>query len=176
MIRVVVLDWRQLADLSSGELQSALLAELDTVMGGLSDQEEDELLAGLPAPLRVMWVLSWLDFEVTQGSLLAYFSNSHGRHVAQAVQALCDIGAVGMAGVVREAVESVAGVGGEWAALRDQMSQQPEYAVVRPYVGLSNAERLEELTAQYWTVADEENWGDKLDAFLSKAVEAEARR
>ena len=68
-IRVVVLDWRELSGLSSGELQAALLAELDVVMAGHSYQEEDELLPRLPAPLRVMLVLSWLEFEVTQGSL-----------------------------------------------------------------------------------------------------------
>lgn len=97
MIPVMGLDWRQLAGLPSGELQSALLAELDTVMGGLSD--------------------------------------------------------------------------------RDEMNRQPESRWFdKPYVGLSNAGRLEELTVQHWTIADEEKLGDKLDAFLSKAVEVEARR
>ncbi len=176
-IRVVVLDWRELSGLSSGELQAALLAELDVVMAGHSYQEEDELLARLPVPLRVMWVLSWLDFEVTQGSLLAYFSNTPGRHAAQAVQALRDIGAAGMADVVMRAAESVTAASEEWAARRDEMNRQPEHSVVRPYVALSNADQLVELTDQYWAAADEEGWwGDKLDAFLSRPVEAEARR
>jgi hypothetical protein len=57
------------------------------------------------------------------------------------------------------------------------MNRQPEYSVVRPYVGLSNADQLAELTDEYWAAADEEGWwGDQLDAFLSRAVEAEARR
>jgi hypothetical protein len=173
----VVLDWRELSGVSSGELQAALLAELDVVMAGHSYQEEDELLARLPVPLRVMWVLSWLEFEVTQGSLLAYFYNTHGRHAAQAVQALRDIGAAGMADVVMRAAESVTTASEEWAARRDEMNRQPEHSVVRPYVGLSNADQLAELTDQYGAAADEDGWwGDKLDVFLSRAVEAEARR
>jgi hypothetical protein len=125
-------------------------------------------------PLRVLWVLDWLDFEVSQGSLLAYFFNSHGRHAAQAVQALRDIGAVGMASVVMQAVALVAATSDEWAARRDELGREKEYAVARPYVGLSNAEELSELTDQYWAAADEESWGDKLHAFLSRAVEAKA--
>jgi hypothetical protein len=48
--------------------------------------------------------------------------------------------------------------------------------VVRPYEGLSNAETLAELTNRFGTAADQERWGDKLDAFLSTAVRVEARK
>ncbi|MFF5233314.1 DUF4375 domain-containing protein [Dactylosporangium sp. NPDC000521] len=163
----MVLNWRELSGLPAGDLQSALSAELEVVMAGLSSQEEDELLARLPAPLRVFWVLDRLDFEVTQGSLLAYFSNSHGRHAAHAVQALRDIGAAGMAEVVVRAAGSVAAAAEERAARRDEMNRQPEY----------HASQLGELTDQYWAAADEDGWwGDKLDAFLARAVNAEADR
>jgi Domain of unknown function (DUF4375) len=172
----VVLDWRKLDGLSSPGLTSALQAELDSLTQGLSEEEEDELLARLPAPLRVLWVLEWLDFEVSQGSLLAYFFNSHGRHAAQAAQALRDIGAVRMASVVMRAAESVAAASGEWAARHDELNRAGEDAVVRPYGGLSNAKHLSELTDQYWAAADEERWGDKLDTFLTRAVAAEAYR
>ncbi len=176
-VRVMVLEWRELSGRSPGEVQAALLAELDLVMGGLSHEEEDELLASLPEPLRVMWVLNWLDFEVSQGSLLAYFFNAHGRHAALAVQALREIGAVGMADVVMRAAESVAAAREEWASRRHDMNRELEYSVVRPYVGLSNADELSELTELYWAAADEGKWwGDKLDAFLTSAVEAEASR
>jgi hypothetical protein len=143
------------------------------MMGGLSEQQEDERLAGLPAPLRVMWLLSWLDFEVIQGSLLAYFYNSHGRHAAMAEQALRDIRAIQMADVLRRARHSVDAVSEQWAAQRAVLSVP--HAVVRPYEGLPNVEELVELTDLYWAAADEEDWGDKLDAFLSTAVAQEAR-
>jgi Domain of unknown function (DUF4375) len=172
----VVLDWRKLDGLSSSELTSALQAELDSVMKGLSDDEEDELLARLPVPLRVLWVLDWLDFEVSQGSLLAYFFNTHGRHAAQAAGALRDIGATRMASVVMRAAESVAAASSDWADRREELIQGTQHAVARPYVGLSSAEILSELTDEYWAAADEERWGDKLEAFLSRTVPAEAHR
>ena len=82
-------DWRLLAELSSGNLQAALLARADAVMDGKSGPEEDRLL---PEPVRAIWLLSWLDFEVSQGSLLAYFYNSHGRHAPLAVEVLRRMG------------------------------------------------------------------------------------
>nr|BFE60566.1 hypothetical protein GCM10020063_050920 [Dactylosporangium thailandense] len=172
------LSWQELRGLPAGDLQAVLLTELDVVMAGRSERDEDELLAGLPAPMRVLWVLSWLDFEISQGSLLAYFSNTHGRHAAQAVQALRDIGAAAMADVMVLAIASVAAVTGEWADRREGMNGLPEHSVARPDAGLSNAERLAELTDRYWTAAEQEEtwWGDKLDAYLARAVDAEARR
>ncbi|HEU5392827.1 MAG TPA: hypothetical protein VFV73_43760 [Streptosporangiaceae bacterium] len=71
-------DWRLLADLSPGDLQTALLAQADAVLDGRSGPGEDRLLPSLPEPARAIWLLGWLDFEVTQGSLPAYFCNSHG--------------------------------------------------------------------------------------------------
>jgi hypothetical protein len=56
-----------------------VLEYLDAVMAGRSDEAEDALLAVLPRPLQALWLLSWLEFEVSQGSLLAYFFNSAGR-------------------------------------------------------------------------------------------------
>ena len=35
------------------------------------------LLAALPEQPRVMWLLNWLDYEVSQGSLLGYSCNRH---------------------------------------------------------------------------------------------------
>lgn len=82
-------------------------------MRGLSDQEEDDLLARIPSPLRVLWALDWLDFEMSQGSLLAYFFNAHGRHARPAAQALRDIGATRMASVIQQATDSVTAASGE---------------------------------------------------------------
>ena len=46
-----------------------------------------------------------------------------------------------------------------------EIDQGPVHGVGRPYAGLSNAAQLRELTTQYWAAAEEDNWGDKLDAF-----------
>jgi hypothetical protein len=35
-------------------------------MAGRSAEAEDALLAVLPRPLQALWLLSWLEFEVTQ--------------------------------------------------------------------------------------------------------------
>jgi len=65
-----------------------LLNWLDEAMRGHLGAEEDVILGGLRPLLNVMYLLNWLDFEVTQGSFLAYFANSHGRHATLAAQAL----------------------------------------------------------------------------------------
>jgi hypothetical protein len=95
-------DWAALEGLDDNQLAAALLEYLDAVMAGRSAQAEDALLAVLPWPLQALWLLSWLEFEVTQGSLLAYFFNSAGRHAALAVAALHDIGAGRMEQVLTE--------------------------------------------------------------------------
>ena len=59
-------DWRLLAGLAPNDLQVALLAEVDAVMAGQPGPEEDRLLLTLPEPLRAMWLVNWLDFEVSQ--------------------------------------------------------------------------------------------------------------
>ena len=42
--------------------------------------------------------------------------------------------------------------------------------MVTPYAGLSNAGELNRLTDQYWQAAADDDWGGKLDAYLSKQV------
>jgi Domain of unknown function (DUF4375) len=170
----VDLDWRALCALPPAELVLTLLAEVERQMAGLTDQQEDDLLATLPDPLGALWVLSWLEFEVTQGSLLAYFYNTHGRHATRAADALDEIGAHRMAAALRRAIESMSAVEEEWAAQRARMSQFGEYAVVRPYLGLSNAELLDQLTDEYWTAADDDEWGGRLEAFVVQTVSHQA--
>lgn len=75
----------------------------DTATEGKTGAEEDAAVAGLPDPVRVIWLLNWLDYEVSQGSLLAYFFNSHGRFATQTADVLDRIGATGMAQVLRQA-------------------------------------------------------------------------
>jgi hypothetical protein len=163
-------DWRLLADLSPADLQTALLAQADTVLDGRSGPEEDRLLPSLPEPVRAIWLLSWLDFEVTQGSLLAYFYNSHGRHARLAVEVLRRMGASRMADVVAEAAASYERASTGWAARRADVAAFGEFSVVKPYAGPPNTDDLIRLTDQYWLAADDEDWGSRLDAYLSEQV------
>ncbi|HXT91512.1 MAG TPA: DUF4375 domain-containing protein [Trebonia sp.] len=164
------LDWRLLAGLSPNELQSALLAEADAVMNRKSGPEEDRLLLALPEPVRAIWLLSWLEFEVSQGSLLAYFFNSHGRHAALAVGVLRRIGASRMADVVAQAAASYERATAAWTARHAELAALGEFAVVKPYAGLPNADDLDQLTDQYWQAADDDDWGAKLDTYLHEQV------
>lgn len=163
-------DWKQLAGLAPNDLQMALLAEADAIMGGQYGPEEDRLLAALPEPLRAIWLLNWLDYEVSQGSLLAYFYNSHGRHAQLAVGLLRRMGANRMADIVAQAAASYEPASAEWAARRAEVDAAGEFAVVKPYAGLSNARDLDRLTDQYWQAADDDDWGSKLDGYLRQQV------
>ena len=158
--------WAELAALDAVALQGALLDGAEERLAGLEGPDEAAALAALPEPVRVIWLLGALDFEVSQGSLLAYFYNSAGRYAAEAAAALELIGARRMAGVVREARASM---GDERAATGDV-----EFAVVHPYAGLSNADVLERLTDEYWEAADADDWGEKLDAYLVGAMRERA--
>jgi hypothetical protein len=75
------------------------------------------------------WLLSWLEFEVTQGSLLAYFFNSAGRHAALAVAALHDIGAGRMEQVLTEAAAVVAADPAAWDKGRSDLDALGEWTV-----------------------------------------------
>jgi hypothetical protein len=172
----VMLDWKQLAELGPIELQTALLAESDQAMNGLSEAEQDRVLERLPEPLRAMWLINWLGFEVSQGSLLAYFYNTSGRHAALAEDLLRRMGATQMADVLGQALASQSRVSEEWATQRVELDQLPEFAITHPYSGLSNAETLSALTDRYWQAAEADNWGDKFDAYLAEEVAALAAR
>lgn len=163
-------DWTLLAGLAPDDLNAALLAKADAAMDGQSGTEEDRLLPALPEPLRAIWLLNWLDYEVSQGSLLAYFYNSHGRHARLAAGVLRRMGANRMADVVAEAAASYEHASAEWAARRAKMDAAGEFAVVKPYAGLSNARDLDQLTDQYWQAADDDDWGSKLDVYLREQV------
>jgi hypothetical protein len=79
-------NWKHLASLTADDLQIALLAEVDAIMEGHLGPEEDRLLLTLPEPLRAVWIMNWLDFEVCLGSLLAYFYNDAGRYSGRDAQ------------------------------------------------------------------------------------------
>jgi hypothetical protein len=86
------MDWNRVSALSADGIQKFLLDGSAAALDGLAEDEQDRTLATLPPPLRTMWLINWLDFEIAQGSLLAYFYNSHGRHAELAADALVAIG------------------------------------------------------------------------------------
>jgi hypothetical protein len=164
-------DWAALADLDDNQLEATLLEYLDAVMAGRPAQAEDALLAALPRPLQVLWLLNWLEFEVSQGSLLAYFFNSHGQHAALAVAALHDIGAGRMAQVLTEAAAVVAAHRAAWDQRRADLDALPKWTVTRPYRGLPQADTLGGLmTSRFWEAAQLDDWGELLGAYLRRQV------
>jgi hypothetical protein len=163
-------DWELLADLTPNDLQIALLAEASAILDRQSGPEEDRLLSALPEPVRAIWLLDWLDYEVSQGSLLAYFYNSHGRHAQLAAEVLRRIGANRMADVMAEAAAIHGHAFTAWAARRAELDALGEFAVVKPYAGLPNAHDLVRLTDQYWQAANDDDWGSRLDAYLREQV------
>ena len=64
----------------------------------------------------------------------------------------------------------------DWAAARATLNHPGQGAVIRPYAGMSNADWLSTLTDDFRSAADEDRCGDKLDAFLSRAVAARVAR
>jgi len=168
-------NWATLADLDDNQLQATLLEYLDAVMAGRPAAAEDALLAALPRPLQVLWLLNWLEFEVTQGSLLAYFFNTHGRHAALAVAALHDIGAGRMAEVLHEAATVVAAHRVAWDKRRSDLSATPASTVTQPYRGLPQADTLGgSMTSRFWEAAQTDGWGQKLDEFVRRRIDSVA--
>jgi len=147
-----------------------LLNWLDDAMGGHYGSEEDAMLAGLSPPLNVMFLLNWLEFEVTQGSFLAYFLNSHGRHSTLAAQALRTIGATETAAVLDRARAVFETNSAAWQARQEELNQLEEYAVVTPYVDLPGVEELSDLTDEYWEAQRRDRYSDLLSDYFRRSV------
>jgi hypothetical protein len=163
-------DWQRLSTLDDGDLQMGLLNWLDDAMRGHYGPEEDAMLAGLRPPLNVMFLLNWLEFEVTQGSFLAYFSNSHGRHATLAAQALRTIGATDTASVLDRARGVFEANSAAWRTRQEELDQLEEYAVVTPYVDLPGVEELSDLTDEYWDAQRRERYSDLFSDYFRRSV------
>jgi hypothetical protein len=163
-------NWQQLSTLNDGDLQMSLLNWIDEVMNGHYGADEDTILRGLRPPLNVIFVLNWLDFEVTQGSFLAYFLNSHGRHASLAVEALKTIGAAKTASVLERASGVFEANSAAWDARNEELDQVEEFAVVRPYVGLPGADELSDLTDEYWEAQRSDRYTDLFDGYVRRSV------
>jgi Domain of unknown function (DUF4375) len=163
-------DWQHLSTLKDGDLQMGLLDWIDHVMHGQHGTAEDAILAGLRPPLNVMFLLNWLDFEVTQGSFLAYFLNSHGRHASLAAQALRTIGAAETAAVLERARGVVEAHAAAWNARNEELDQLEEFDVVRPYVGLPGADELSHLTDDFWEAQRRDRYTDLFNSYFRRSV------
>jgi Domain of unknown function (DUF4375) len=165
-------DWQHLSTLNDGDLQMGLLNWIDQVMHGHhgTEDEEDAILAGLRPPLDVMFLLNWLDFEVVQGSFLAYFLNSHGRHASLAAQALRTIGAAETASVLERAGRVFETNAAAWNARNEELDQLEEFAVVRPYVGLPGADELSQLTDEFWEAQRRDRYPDLFNDYFRRSV------
>jgi hypothetical protein len=165
--------WHGLADLDGAALTARLLGNLDALFEGGHEtaEHEDSKLATLPEPLQVLWYLDWLDFEVSQGSLLAYFMNSHGRHAEAVVNALRRIGAVRIADVVGQAHVEAQRNANAWSRRRAELDERGQHAVLNPYRELAGADQLDALTDRYWEAADADNRGEKLERYLASEVD-----
>lgn len=78
-----------------------------------------------------------------------------------------------MAAVVERAAAAVSAGADEWAGRREALAEAAAaggFAVVRgPYAGLPSADLLDELTRRFWAAADEDDWGDLLEAYVVAA-------
>jgi Domain of unknown function (DUF4375) len=163
-------DWQRLSTLDDGDLQMGLLNWLDDAMHGHDGTEEDAILAGLRPPLNVMFLLNWLEFELVQGSFLAYFANSHGRHATLAGQALRTIGATETASVLDRARGVFEANAGAWHARQEELNQLEEYAVVTPYTGLPGVDALSDLTDEYWEAQRRDHFSHLFDDYFRRSV------
>ena len=167
---MVALDWTRVAEMLPAERQQALLAELDLVMASpLESDEEDRRLRQFPEPLRALWLVNWLDYEVAQGSLLAYFYNSHGRFADETTDLLRRIGADEMADVMEQASATIEPAPDESA---DGADRQQEYSTRLGHSSSPGADQMDSFTDRYWIAAENDGWGDKLDAYIAAQVEA----
>lgn len=161
-------DWSGIEELRGPALVSRLLDNLYEILGDhlASPESEDARLTDLPEALQVLWHLNWLDFEVSQGSMLAYAFNSHGRHARLAANAFRRLGLHPVAALVDE-VAAIRERGDEsWSARHDQLDAMPAFSVTRPYGGISGADELGDLTDRYWDAIGDADWGEALEAFM----------
>jgi len=164
-------DWTTLSTLEPMQLSRRLQEWLDELMKGkYGSEEEDQILGELPEPLQAVWVLNWMDFEVTMGSLLAYFGNGQMPHADAAIRALRMIGAEGMASVLERATAVYDTNADAWSKRDEELRQVEEYAVVQPYKWLPGVDELSKLTERYYELEREEGWRRRLAAYLQSWV------
>jgi hypothetical protein len=161
-------DWVILSSLGAFELQERLIEWVNDLVRDLDENETNTVVAGLPAPLRVAWLLSWLDTEVIMGGFPGYFFNQ-GRHAGLAAEALIEIGAPAMASVLQEANRSVQIHEDAWEAHRAEVYDAGEFAIVSGYGDIPTDE-LSRLTKAFWEGADGAEFRQRLDEYLRRST------
>ena len=91
-----------LAALADGEVQYAILDYVHAKMDGRYDQQ-DAILASLPAGVRALYLISGVEDEVNNGGFNQYYWNSTGKFADQAVAAFEFFSARKHADLMREA-------------------------------------------------------------------------
>jgi uncharacterized protein DUF4375 len=91
-----------LAALADSEVQYAILDYVHAKMDGRYDQQ-DAILASLPAGVRALYVISGVEDEVNNGGFNQYYWNSTGKFADQAVAAFEFFSARKHADLMREA-------------------------------------------------------------------------
>lgn len=143
---------------------------LENVFKGRYLDDEDEALMALPMPLSDYWIVQWLDYEVVQGGLATYFTNSHGRQALLAVDALRRCGLEGAAQCLSRAQSIVAAHEAAWAKRTQELDAQGEYAVVRPFQNLEGIEELRAVAEQFNHLWFEKkpDWRELMDESLER--------
>lgn len=93
---------RAWANLAPEDREAAMLEWLDTRQVLEPPEQALAWIDSLPAPLRVLHVLNWFDFEVSMGGLSGYFYNSAGRQAGRTAEALRTIGCPDSADVLAD--------------------------------------------------------------------------
>ena len=169
--------WAGLARSDDPNLYGTLQKWLDAAMKGkYGEPDEDTVLAQLAPPLRIVWVLGWLEFEVLTGGFNAYFMNDQRSHADMAADALRTIDAPRFAAIVERATEIFDTNADAWADRGDEIDQSEMYAVIKPYEELPGVEDLSKLTLEWYEEERRQHWRRPLYDYLRRAVRELAER
>lgn len=116
-------------------------------------------LASMPSSVRAFCMLRDLEFELTMGGLVTYFSNSAGQNAAVAVTALRRIRADRCA----QLLESAIPLGHDF---RDRIPSRSEFEVSQPFPHLDHTERVDVLGRDLYTTLYVEDFGAKVAVYL----------
>ena len=124
-------DWDGIADLDPSEVEQRLVANVDLLLAARpTGATEVATVSSWPEPLRTLWYLNWLQYEIDLGGMTGFLYNRNEQLAATAA-ALVRTGAVGSARVIDEAralldEEPDAWHGDAAAALEERFEEQSD--------------------------------------------------